>query len=83
MLRRRVLWWAVVALAAGIAVATPGLVAALLPEPDSSRILFRELAEAHYRATSTSTVVKEYPDLHRLFVDEYNRRNLHRGAAPV
>ena len=83
VLRRRVLWWAVVALAAGVAVATPGLVAALLPEPDSSRILFRELAEAHYRATSTSTVVKEYPDLHRLFVDEYNRRNLHRGAAPV
>lgn len=45
-LRGPVVRWAVVALATGI-------VAALLPEPDTSRILFRELAEAHYRATST------------------------------
>lgn len=81
--RRRLVRWMLVTIAAGLAAASPTLGTALLPEPDFSRLLFTELAQSHYRATSTSTVVKEFPDVIGLFAAEYNKRNAHRGQPPV
>lgn len=82
LLRRRLVRWVIVAVAAGFAM-SPWFLSAVLPEPDPYRVLLGELASAHFRATSTSTVVKEYSDLRGLFVDEYRKRNARRGLAPV
>lgn len=53
VLRRRLLQWAIVAIAAGLVAASSTFLSAVLPKRDPYRVLFTELAQTHFRATST------------------------------